>query len=248
MKEWFHERYELAAVQILEFLSEDFVLLQGRDLADVGCGDGIIDLGLAVRARPASLVGFDLRPVDTALLSQMAAECGFPAELPGGLRFRTCLPQKLPADDASFDVAVSWSAFHHLENPLSMLHEIRRVLRPGGHLMIQVYPFHPSPHGSLLEPWFPDGFAHLLYDEAEIARRVRAEPGPDPEWAEAMLRASSRLNRLTLDELGRMLRIAGFAIRRLSVIGEDCRVPPEAAGLPLSEAGIGGVKLTAERV
>jgi SAM-dependent methyltransferase len=244
-QEWFHERYELAAVQILEFLSEDFVLLHGRDVADIGCGDGILDLGLATRARPSSLVGFDVVPTDTGLLMELAEEFAGPDKLPEGLSFRTCEPQRLPAADASFDVAVSWSAFHHLENPLSMLHEIRRILRPRGHLMIQLYPFYPSPHGSLLEPWFPDGFAHFLYDPDEIARRVRADPGPDPAWAEAMLAANRGLNRLTLDELGRFLAIAGFQVQRLSLIAEDTPVPPEVSGLKLSELGIAGVKLLA---
>lgn len=246
--EWFHERYNLAAVQIIEFLSGDFISLAGKRVADIGCGDGIIDLGLAARTSPASLVGFDIRPVDPGLLSELAEENGVPSQLPRALQFRTCSPQRLPAADESFDLAISWSAFHHMRDPLSMVHEIRRVLRPGGMLMIQVYPLFHSQHGSLLEPWFPDGFAQLLHTPEQISAAVRTKPGPDPDWAEAMLDTSFNLNRLKVDELGRFLRLGRFLVRRIHLIGEDTHLPVQAADLPLSHVGIGGVKLLAEAV
>lgn len=245
---WFHERYDLAARQIVEFLAADFIPVAGRTVADIGCGDGLIDLGLADRAGPGKLVGFDLEPPAAAQLSRWAAENGRPAELPECLEFRRCEPQELPAPDASFDLAFSWSTFHHLENPPAMVREIGRVLRPGGHLMIQLYPFFHSQHGSLLEPWFPGGFAQFLHDPAGIAAIVRADPGPDAEWAQTMLEASGRLNRLTLDELGRILAAGGFEVRRLALIAEESRIPPGLPDLPLSQLGIGGVKLTAERL
>jgi hypothetical protein len=126
--------------------------------------------------------------------------------------------------------------------------ELRRILRPGGALMIQVYPFFDSPHGSLLEPWYPDGFAQFLHREDEIATLVRSNPGPDPEWAEHLLDSYRHLNRLTLDELGVMVADGGFRIIRLQVTGEDARIPPELAGRPLSRLGIAGVKLLAVRL
>lgn len=245
-EEWFHERYRLAAAQIVEFLSLDSISPSGLDVADIGCGDGIIDLGLAHLTRPASLVGFDIRPTDTALLRELAAENGLPPDLPAGLEFLTSDPQRLPAADDSFDLAISWSAFHHMQHPQSMVHEAGRILRPGGSLMIQVYPFYHSRHGSLLEPWFPEGFAQFLHDAGEISGIVRSDPGPDPAWAEAMLQASGSLNRLTLDELGRMLRLGGFAVRRIQLIGEDTRVPEALSEVPLSVLSVGGVKIIAE--
>lgn len=244
--EWFHERYQLAAGQTIEFLSREFISLGGLDVVDIGCGDGIIDLGLVGRAGPASLVGFDIRPTDTGLLKELAAENGLTPELPAGLEFRTAQPRRLPAPDASFDLAVSWSAFHHMVHPQQMAHEIRRVLRPGGLLMVQIYPFFHSRHGSLLEPWFPDGWAQFLHEPDELARMVRENPGPDPQWAEAMLDANRNLNRLTLDELDRVLQLAGFRVRRIYLIGDECDIPPEVARLGLSRLGTAGVMLLAE--
>jgi methylase of polypeptide subunit release factors len=41
-------------------------------VADVGCGDGILLLGVERRLAPARLVGFDVNPVDVAHLAQDA--------------------------------------------------------------------------------------------------------------------------------------------------------------------------------
>jgi SAM-dependent methyltransferase len=44
----------------------------------------------------------------------------------------------LPFDDASFDLVTCIEAFHYIEDPVHGLFEIRRVLRPGGTLVISV--------------------------------------------------------------------------------------------------------------
>ncbi|HTG46425.1 MAG TPA: class I SAM-dependent methyltransferase [Actinomycetota bacterium] len=42
----------------------------------------------------------------------------------------------LPYEDASFDLIFSKYVFEHLDRPVAVLRELRRVLRPGGHLLI----------------------------------------------------------------------------------------------------------------
>lgn len=42
----------------------------------------------------------------------------------------------LPYPDATFDLVISKYVFEHLERPLSVMRELRRVLKPGGHLCI----------------------------------------------------------------------------------------------------------------
>jgi SAM-dependent methyltransferase len=44
---------------------------------------------------------------------------------------------ELPFSDASFDLVLSRSVFEHFEDPVPVLKEIRRVLRPGGHLVFR---------------------------------------------------------------------------------------------------------------
>jgi SAM-dependent methyltransferase len=246
--EWFAERYEQAASQILGFLASGSFPLPGKRVADVGCGDGIIDLAIARRAQPEILSGFDVERVDTGLLSRLSAEEGFGPDLPPNLRFAVNRPEELPAPEESFDVVFSWSAFQYLQSPQAMLGEIRRVLKPGGVLMIQLYPFFHSAHGSLLEPWFPEGWAHFLHSDEEIEARVRAAPGPDAGWAARVLRMRRSLNRITVDGLHQALDRAGFRVLRVELIPEPASVPPEVSHLPLGQLGTGGVKLLARPV
>jgi SAM-dependent methyltransferase len=44
----------------------------------------------------------------------------------------------LPFDDATFDLVFSRCVLEHVEDPVSVLEELRRVLRPNGHLIFRV--------------------------------------------------------------------------------------------------------------
>ncbi|MDQ4149609.1 MAG: class I SAM-dependent methyltransferase [Actinomycetota bacterium] len=242
--EWFHERYEDAANEVIEYFGRDFISLTGADVADIGCGDGFIDLGVAHKALPARLVGFDTRPTDVEQLARIAAEEGVAGPSPV-LSFKTSEPNRLPSPAAAFDAVFSWSVLDHVGDPVAIIREIHRVLRPGGHLMIQLYPFFYSQHGSHLEQWFPEGFAQFRYSDEDLEQRVRADPGPDPGWAEQMLWTYRNLNKLTLDQLQEALAEAGFEVLRLALITADTHLAPEVAHMPLSLIGIEGVKLLA---
>lgn len=50
--------------------------------------------------------------------------------------FSVASAQVLPFSNDVFDVAICTAAFHHFPAPLSALREIKRVLRPGGKLLI----------------------------------------------------------------------------------------------------------------
>ncbi len=63
---WFEDHYFHAAKEIVDFLAGDGLSLSGKRVADLGTGDGIIALGLFNSASPASLVAYDIEPVDTA--------------------------------------------------------------------------------------------------------------------------------------------------------------------------------------
>ena len=160
-------------------LSGRNVSLHGLRVADVGCGDGIMALGVAHRAKPAELVGFDVSVTDPEALLKRARAQEVVSALPKNLRFQQCEPTHLPAADASFDLVYTWSAFEHIEDPTAVLKEIKRILKPEGLLFLQLWPFYFSERGSHLWDWFPQPFHHLLSsdDEIELTMTSRAEPG-----------------------------------------------------------------------
>lgn len=242
---WFREHFEEAASQVIDFISADGIELEGKSVADVGCGDGIIGLGVAMAAKPARLVGFDLKATRRDELERMASMHAGIEELPASLEFRRSKATAIPADNGEFDVVFSWSAFEHVEDPVSLLREVRRILKPSGVLMIQIWPFFHSEHGSHLHEWFPDGFAPSRFSPDEIIERVHADLADDPDWAEERIEEFRTLNRISLDELGRALLAADFFVAKLEVLGGTVHLDRDLARYPLSKLGVGGVKLLA---
>ena len=241
---WFLEHYEDAASQVIDFLGGDGISMTGTDVADVGCGDGIIDLGVAHKAKPRSLVGFDLVPTDPGWLAGRAREEGV-GELPDCLEFRTCDPLTLPAEDQSFDFVFSWSAFEHVDDPVAVFREIRRVLRPRGILMLQIWPLYMSEHGAHLWQCIPDSFVHLLHDPPQVEQMVRAAGSHPAEQIEEFLEVFHELNGLTLDDLQRAMLAAPLRVAKLEIVSETVHIPPQLARRSLTNLGISGVKLLA---
>lgn len=242
---WFWEHYSESATEILEFLGGDDIRLGGKRVADIGCGDGIIDLGVAHKAQPEMLVGFDVNLTDTVHLLEQARTEGVADRLPACLDFRECRPRQLPYDDDAFDVVFTWSAFEHMADPTAVLSEVRRVLRPFGTLMLQLWPFFHSEHGAHLEEWFPEGFVQLLKEPEEIEREMRERTEGDDQWMEYKLREFHNLNRITVDQLQDALLANGFRVAKLELLTHAVHIPVELARHPLSLLGLAGVKLLA---
>jgi len=242
-KVWWDAHFTDAAGAVIDFFGGDGISLTGKRVADIGCGDGIIDLGVVTAAQPERLVGFDLLTADVQWLADRAAEHAGLSELPSSLFFATSEPDRLPAEDASFDYVMSWSAFEHIADPVAMLREIRRILVDDGVLFIQLWPFYNTAHGSHLVDWFPEGFAQFRYSNEHILRTVR-DAGPDAMAAE-MLEVYRTLNGITADDLQAALWRAGFRIVKVALDSEAVHIPEEAAHLPLTSVAVSGIKLLA---
>ncbi len=95
----------------------------GRDAAvlDLGCGRGYWLDRMEARG---------LTPVGVEYLADRAAEYDGDAPVSVGDALY------LPFRDASIDLVWSIHVLHHLPDPATALREVRRVLRPGGHLVI----------------------------------------------------------------------------------------------------------------
>lgn len=104
---------------------------EGRIL-DIGTGSGEVPIELA-RAFPGSRVaGIDL----SEPLLEKARQGAHREGLSARLTFEKGDAGSLPFEDDSFDVVVSVSTFHVVEDPVAMLNEVERVLVPGGRFSI----------------------------------------------------------------------------------------------------------------
>ena len=104
--------------------------IQSLSVLDVGCATGRL-LGRLARAGAAKLAGTDLAPrildVARAKLTEFGAE--------PQLRAADC-EDHLPWDSTTFDVVTMTGVLHHFYRPHPALSEIRRVLKPGGRLIL----------------------------------------------------------------------------------------------------------------
>jgi SAM-dependent methyltransferase len=245
---WFREHYRAVPSQINEFFESVGLTLDGQQIADVGSGDGIVDLGLVHLARPARLVGFDVRATDPAVLLARARVAGVADRLPEELSFRSCTDLQLPAEDATFDRVVSWSTFEHVSDPVATASEIRRILRPDGVLFLQLYPFYHSAHGSHLWTWFPEGFEQLRRTPGDIEAAVRGSPEvASADWTEARLEDFHSLNRITVDGLQGALEEGGLQIRLVELMTHRFFLPPDVGRHRVLDLAIDGIKLLAIR-
>ncbi|MEO9119191.1 MAG: class I SAM-dependent methyltransferase [Solirubrobacteraceae bacterium] len=244
--EWFWEKYDGATEQIVSFCEACGLSLGGLDIADVGCGEGSMALGLCHRVQPRRVIGFDTVVTNVGELLDRSTAIGVADALPAALEFRQSAPTTTPAATAEFDFVYSWSAFEHVADPIAVLEEIRRILRPTGHFFMQLWPFYLSAKGSHLWQWFDEDFHHLLANDRDVVAQVAASDQQPREWADYMSGEFERLNRITVAELQRAVLLAGFDVIRLELLSSPTMLPRTLARYSWTDLGISGVKLLAK--
>jgi ubiquinone/menaquinone biosynthesis C-methylase UbiE len=137
-------RYNAASLALLR------PWVAGRELGrvlDVGCGTGNL-LGLLAEsaARVESYAGIDPAPP----MLRIAREKPRASPVRGSVLAATA--EALPFADGAFDLAVSASTLHDWSDPHAGLAEIRRILRPGGELLLLDWHRDPLPM-RLLNAW-----------------------------------------------------------------------------------------------
>ncbi len=104
---------------------------QGATVLDLGCGVGGPACHLAL-TRGWRIRGFTISPVQLARGHETIAArgCATMVELAVGDAHR------LPVEDASFDAVYGIESFAHFADKARVIHEVRRILRPGGRIAI----------------------------------------------------------------------------------------------------------------
>ncbi len=154
----------------------------GDRVVDIGCGPGE---SAVLAARSASRV--EVRAVDPAWPCLLAVRV---RSLPllGRVRVRRGGAERLPVPDGWATVAISIKAFHHWADPKAGLGEVRRVLAPGGRVM-------------LADEDFPKGHRHTRFHrEAATVEPVHAGSPEVGDWLNALGFREIRLERVRDDE------------------------------------------------
>ncbi len=116
-------------IEILETYLGDIDFPDAARVLDVGCGTGAQSRTLIQWPEVAEVVGVDR----ARFLLERARELAAGLE---GLRFEEADGHDLPFEDGSFDVVIAHTILTHVADPVAVLAELFRVLRPGGTLAI----------------------------------------------------------------------------------------------------------------
>lgn len=106
----------------------------GKVVLDYGCGPGHDLVGFGVYSRPQKLIACDVSSSSLDEARERVALHGIACDF-------HLLPESggIPLADASVDYVHCSGVLHHTVDPLAILREFRRVLRPGGSARIMVY-------------------------------------------------------------------------------------------------------------
>lgn len=96
---------------------------------DVACGPGLLVCAFAKVVRHAS--GIDLTPAMLEQARRLQSEQGLQ-----NIDWQLGDVESLPFSDGHFSIVSSRFALHHLQNPLAVLKEMRRVCAPGGRVVV----------------------------------------------------------------------------------------------------------------
>jgi SAM-dependent methyltransferase len=131
-------KYLIGARSLHDHVASKLLNAGASLILDVGCGEGALSAALP-HPPPLRLVGLD------ASAALLRAHPG-PRVRADALR--------LPFRDGTFDAAVAVNMLHHLDDPGRALREARRVLAPGGLLLVSATCRDDSPE--LAPVWCPE--------------------------------------------------------------------------------------------
>jgi SAM-dependent methyltransferase len=103
--------------------------MPGARVLDLGCGGGHV--AFAAAAAGGAVTAYDL---SSEMLAAVAAEAGRRGL--SGIETRQGVAERLPLPDAAYDAVLTRYSAHHWRDVPAALREVRRVLRPGGLLVV----------------------------------------------------------------------------------------------------------------
>lgn len=129
--------YESGDAGIYEICKEDYPYIASElekeeyeDLLDCGCGTGPMISFLYEKDSSKKYTGLDITPRMIEVAKNKKLE---------GVNWVVGDCENLPFEENSFDAIICSNSFHHYPNPEKFFESAKRVLRPGGRLILQDY-------------------------------------------------------------------------------------------------------------
>jgi SAM-dependent methyltransferase len=184
---------------VIERVIDDLRLPARAQILDAGCGSGrnMIEL-----ARHGTVTGVELSHTSV----QLARERGAGEVVEGSVL-------EMPFAEGTFDLAASLDVIEHLEDDIAALRELRRVVKPGGSLLVTVPAYQ----------WLWSGHDEVNHHHRRYRRRSLQRAGEQAGWQQVR---TTYFNSLLLPA-AILLRVLDRFSRKTTESSLDLWVPPE---------------------
>jgi ubiquinone/menaquinone biosynthesis C-methylase UbiE len=175
-------------------------LLRGKRVLDFGCGHG--DQSFALHRKYAcEVTGLDIQE---HFISAARAKYG------ERVRYTTEL------GDERYDVVISQNSMEHFRNPQQVLADMRRVLAPGGVVLVTFGPPWFAPYGSHMHFFCRIPWLQLWFSERAVMK-VRSRYRRD--GAKRYVDVEGGLNQMSLAKFERLARESGLKVHSIEYHG-----------------------------
>lgn len=149
--------------RIIEAINRYHVDIRGKTLVDFGCYDGALSQRYIYEG-VYKVIGVDIDKIAITRARQTHAS--------PKLSFVLSTVDRIPLEDNTVDVIVSYDVFEHVSRPKKISQELYRVLKPQGKVLIGTcgwyHPFAPHLWSVMPVPW-----AHVFFSERTLLRTCR---------------------------------------------------------------------------
>jgi SAM-dependent methyltransferase len=184
---------------VLDVVVAGLGLSEPARILDAGCGSG---RNMVELARHGSVTGIELSETSVALARDRSA-----GEVVAGSIL------EMPFAEDSFDLAVSLDVIEHLEDDLAALRELRRVVAPGGSLLVTVPAYQ----------WLWSGHDEINHHHRRYTRRSLQRVAEQAGWHQTR---TTYFNSLLLP-VAIVLRVLDKVNTKTTESSLDLWVPPE---------------------
>lgn len=149
----------------LRIIQESIAGRAQKSILDIGCGNGFFleELKRAIKRKNVNYFGVDYSKYKVSEAKKMHSD----------MEFKVCnLEEAIPYGDNTFDVVYSGEVIEHIYDPDHMLEECKRVLKPGGLLIITT----PNLNAWYNRVLFLFGVQPIFYETSTRSAKVGAGP------------------------------------------------------------------------